>query len=99
MTTKRTNLSENHCQLRFADGRRCALPADPQGGGLCYPHSHSPHRRIRPSDLAHELASPSGALVPDAKIHRLLARLPAAVADGAISPCEARQLQHLPPCL
>ena len=59
MTTKRAEPSENRCQLRFADERRCALLAHPQGDGLCYPHAHSPQRRLRPSDLTRELASPS----------------------------------------
>jgi len=87
MTTKHPDTSDTRCQLRFADGRRCALPAHPQGDGLCYPHAHAhaPHRRLRPSDLTRELACPSGATVPDAKIHRVLAKLHIALADGTIS--------------
>ncbi|HTB95315.1 MAG TPA: hypothetical protein VK728_20955 [Candidatus Sulfotelmatobacter sp.] len=85
MNTKSTEPSENRCQLRFADGRRCALPAHPQGDGLCYPHAHSPHRRLRPSDLTRELASHSGTPIPAEKIHRVLAKLPIAIADGTIS--------------
>ncbi len=95
MTTKRTEPSENRCQLRFADGRRCALPAHPQGDGLCYPHAHAPHRRLRPSDLNRELASPYGAPIPAAKIHRVLAKLPIALADGTISLSQFRVLNHL----
>jgi hypothetical protein len=95
MTAKRTKPAENRCQLRFADGRRCALPAHPQGDGLCYPHAHAPPRRLRPYDLTRELTSLPGATVSDAKIHRLLAKLPAAVADDTISPSDAHQLEHL----
>ena len=95
MTAKQTEPSEDRCQLRFADGRRCALPAHPQGNGLCYPHAHSPHRRLRPSDLTRELASPSGVLVPDAKIHRLLAKLPIALADGTISQDQFRAMNSI----
>jgi hypothetical protein len=85
MTTKHPESSDARCQLRFADGRRCALPARPQGDGLCYPHAHSPHRRLRPSDLTRELVSPLGAAIPAEKIHRVLAKLPIALADGTIS--------------
>ncbi|HET6931042.1 MAG TPA: hypothetical protein VFI45_12035 [Candidatus Acidoferrum sp.] len=99
MTAKRTNPPESRCQLQFADGRRCALPAHPQGNGLCYPHAHSPHRKLRPSDLIRELASPSGApsdtLVPAAKIHRVLAKLPIALADGTISQDQFRAMNSI----
>jgi hypothetical protein len=95
MTTKHTESSDTRCQLRFADGRRCALPAHPQGDGLCYPHAHAPHRRLRPSDLTRELASPSGAAIPAAKIHRVLAKLPIALADGTISPSQFGALYQL----
>src|ERR1700692_3808741 len=95
MNTKRAESPHARCRLQFADGRRCALPAHPQDDGLCYPHAHAPPRRLRPSDLTRALASPSGATVPDAKTHRLLDKLPAAVADGTISTSEARVLRHL----
>jgi hypothetical protein len=85
VTTKRAESSHDRYKLQFADGRRCALPAHPQGDGLCYPHAHAPHRRLRPSDLTRELASPSGAAIPAAKIHRVLAKLPIALANGTIS--------------
>ncbi|HTB94703.1 MAG TPA: hypothetical protein VK728_17845 [Candidatus Sulfotelmatobacter sp.] len=95
MTTKHTEPTDTRCQLRFADGRRCALPAHPQGEGLCYPHAHAPHRRLRPSDLTRELIAPRGTLVPSHKIRRVLAKLPVAVAEGLFSPAEAGLLTHL----
>ena len=95
MTAKHTEPTDTRCQLRFADGRRCALPAHPQDDGLCYPHSHAPHRRLRPSDLTRELITTPGTLVPARKIRRVLAKLPAAVADGLFSPSEAGLLTHL----
>ena len=95
MTTKHTEPSHDRCQLRFADGRRCALPAHPQGNGLCYPHDHAPHRRLRPSDLTRELITSRGTLVPARKIRRVLAKLPIAVADGTISPRQAGALTAL----
>ena len=95
MTTKHNGSTDTRCQLRFADGRRCALPAHPDGDGLCYPHAHAPHRRLRPSDLTRELASPQNASVPSRKIRRVLAKLPVAVAEGLFSPAEAGLLTHL----
>jgi hypothetical protein len=86
MTTKRAESSHDRCQLQFADGRRCALPAAPQSNGLCYPHAHAPRRRLRPSDLTRELITPRGTVIPAHKIRRLLAKLPIAVADDLISP-------------
>jgi hypothetical protein len=87
MTTKRAESSHDRCNLQFADGRRCALPAAPQSNGLCYPHAHAPRRRLRASDLTRELASSHGAMIPAPKIRRLLAKLPiaVAVADDLIS--------------
>ncbi len=95
MITKRNQPSENRCQLRFADGRRCALPAHPQGDGLCYPHARAPHRRLRPSDLTRELTAPYGVPIPAAKIHRVLAKLPVALADGTISLDQFRAMNNL----
>jgi len=92
MTTKHPDSSDTRCQLHFADGRRCALPAHPQGNGFCYPNAHAPHRRLRPSDLTHELITPRGSLVPAHKIRRVLAKLPIAVAEGLFSPSEAGSL-------
>ena len=86
---------DNRCQLRFADGRRCALPAHPRGNGLCYPHAHAPHRRLRPSDLTRELITSPGTLVPARKIRRVLAKLPTAVSEGLFSPLEAGALTAL----
>ena len=94
MNTKHSSANDR-CQLQFADGRRCALPAHPQGDGLCYPHAHAPHRRLRPSDLTRELITPRGTLVPARKIRRVFAKLPIAVADGLFSPTEAGLLTHL----
>ena len=95
MTAKHTELTDTRCQLHFADGRRCGLPAHPQGNGLCYRHAHAPHRRLRPSDLTRELITPRGTVVPAHKIRRVLAKLPVAVADGLFSPPEAGLLTHL----
>ena len=92
MTTKQTESTDTRCQLRFADGRRCALPAAPDSDALCYPHAHAPHRRLRPSDLARELLTPRGTVVPAHKIRRVLAKLPIAVAEGLFSPSEAGSL-------
>jgi len=86
---------DDRCQLRFADGRRCALPAHPQGNGLCYPHAHAPHRRLRPSDLTRELITPRSTVVPAHKICRVLAKLPIAVSEGLFSPQEAGALTAL----
>jgi hypothetical protein len=94
MTAKHTS-PDNRCELRFADGRRCALPAHSQGNGLCYPHAHAPHRRLRPSDLTRELITPRGTVVPARKIRRVLAKLPIAVAEGLFSPQEAGALTAL----
>src|SRR6266481_5927440 len=94
MNTKHSSANDR-CQLHFADGRRCALPAHPQGDGHCYPHAHAPHRRLRPSDLTRELITPRGTLVPARKIRRVLAKLPIAVAEGLFSPSEADLLTHL----
>ena len=111
MTAKHTESSESRCQFRFADGRRCrlpavsgqalpaitkaGLPASTSSSGLCYPHANAPNRRLRPSDLIRELASPAGALVPDAKIHRLLAKLPIALADGTIPQDQFRAMNSI----
>ena len=95
MTTNRSEPSHHRCEFHFADGRRCALPAHTQGNGLCYPHVHAPHRRLRPSDLTRELITPRGTVVPAHKIRRVLAKLPVAVADGLFSPSEAGLLTHL----
>jgi hypothetical protein len=95
MTTKHTEPTDTRCQLRFADGRRCALPAHPDGDGLCYPHAHAPHRRLRPSDLTRELITPRGSVVPAHKIRRVLAKLPIAVSEGLFSPQEAGALAAL----
>ena len=95
MTTNHPGSSDTRCQLHFADGRRCALPAHPDGNGLCYPHAHSPHRRLRPSDLTRELITSPGTLVPARKIRRVLAKLPIAVAEGLFSPLEAGALTAL----
>ena len=95
VTDERTNaLDFPRCAFSFADGRRCALPVDPQSNGLCYAHAHAPHRRLRPSDLTRELASPTG--TPSAaKIRRLLAKLPIALADGTISLREFRVMNYI----
>jgi hypothetical protein len=74
------------CAFSFADGRRCALPAAPQSNGLCYHHAHAPHRRLRPSDLIRELESISSSPIDNTHVHRLLAKIPAAVADGVLTP-------------
>jgi hypothetical protein len=95
MTTKHPESSDTRCQLRFADGRRCALPAHPQGDGLCCPHAHALHRRLRPSDLTRELITPRGTLVAARKIRRILTKLPIAVAEGLFSPREAGALTSL----
>src|SRR5258708_3010134 len=81
MTTKRTEPSENRSQLRFADGRRCALPAPPPRPALCYPHAHAPPPPRPPA--------------PAEKIHRGLAKLPIALADGTLPPSQFRGLNHL----
>ena len=94
MTTEHSS-PDTRCQRRFADGRRCALPAAPDSDGLCYPHAHAPHRRLTPSDLTRELITSPGTLVPAHKIQRVLAKLPIAVADGLFSPAEAGLLTHL----
>ncbi len=94
MNTKHSSANDR-CQLHFADGRRCALPAHHQGNGLCYPHAHAPHRRLRPSDLTRELITPRGTVIPAHKIRRVLAKLPVAVAEGLFSPSEAGLLTHL----
>jgi hypothetical protein len=93
MTAKHSS-PDTRCQLRFADGRRCALPARPDGEGLCYPHAHAhaPHRRLRPSDLTRELITPRGTVGPAQKIRRVLAKPPIAVAEGLFSPTEAGAL-------
>jgi hypothetical protein len=95
MTTKHPEPSDTRCQLRFADGRRCALPAHPQGNGLCYPHAHAPHRRLRPSDLTRELAPSHDTLIPTHNLRRILTKLPIAVAEGLFSPREAGALTAL----
>ena len=95
MTTKQTESTDTRCQLRFADGRRCALPAAPDCDGLCYPHAHAPHRRLRPSDLTRELITSPDTLVPARKIRRVLAKLPIAVSEGLFSPQEAGALTAL----
>jgi hypothetical protein len=95
MTTKNPETSDNRCQLRFADGRRCALPAHPQGNGLCYPHAHAPHRRLRPSDLTRELSPSQDALIPTHNLRRILTKLPIAVAEGLFTPREAGALTAL----
>jgi len=95
MTTQHIEPADTRCLRRFADGRRCALPAAPDSGGLCYPHAHAPHRRLTPSDLTRDLITMPGTLVPAHKIRRVLAKLPIAVADGIFSPSEAGLLTHL----
>jgi hypothetical protein len=95
MTAKHPEPTDTRCQLRFADGRRCALPAVPNSDGLCYPHAHAPHRRLRPSDLTRELITPRGTVVPAHKIRRILAKLPIAVSEGLFSPQEAGALAAL----
>jgi len=70
-------------------------PLIPKATASATPHAHAPHRRLRPSDLNRELASPSGAPIPAAKIHRVLAKLPIALADGTISLSQFRVLNHL----
>jgi hypothetical protein len=92
MNTKHPETSDTRCQRRFADGRRCALPAAPEFDGLCYPHAHSPHRRLRPSDLTRELSPSQDALIPAHKLRRILAKLPVAVAEGLFTPREAGAL-------
>jgi hypothetical protein len=71
------------------------LPAHPQGDGLCYPHAHAPHRRLRPSDLTRELAPSQDALIPTRNLRRILTKLPIAVAEGLFSPREAGALTAL----
>jgi hypothetical protein len=79
----------DRCRFAFADGRRCALPAAPQSDGLCYTHAHAPRRRLRPSDLIRELESISSSPIDNTHVHRLLAKLPTATADGVLSPKDA----------
>jgi hypothetical protein len=81
--------STSRCRFAFADGRRCALPAAPHSDGLCHPHAHAPRRRLRPSDLIRELESISSSPIDNTHVHGLLAKLPAAVADGVLSPRDA----------
>jgi hypothetical protein len=96
MTRKPANSTPApRCSFTFADGRRCALPSIPNSGGLCYPHFHAPHRRLRPSDLTRELTTPFGGPIPEEKIQRVVEKLPLAVADGTLTPSQARSLRYL----
>jgi len=83
------------CTFSFADGRRCALPAHPQGRRPLL--SPCPSPAPPPSSLRshRELITPCGTLVPARKIRRVLAKLLIAVADGLFSPTEAGLLTHL----
>jgi len=66
------------------------------GDGLCYPHA-TPCTAAFVPPITRELITPCGTLVPDAKIHRVLAKLPIAVADGLFSPTEAAPHASLQP--
>ena len=73
------------CRFSFADGRRCAQPASAESNGLCYTHAHAAPRPLRPSDLARELTTPGDSLATAQQIHRFLAKLPRALAEGLIT--------------
>jgi hypothetical protein len=73
------------CRFSFADGRRCAQPASAESNGLCYTHAHAAPRSLRPSDLARELTTPGDSLATAQQIHRFLAKLPRALAEGLIT--------------
>ncbi len=73
------------CRFSFADGRRCAQPASAESNGLCYTHAHAAPRPLRPSDLARELTTPGDSLASAEQIHRFLAKLPRALAEGLIT--------------
>jgi hypothetical protein len=93
------SLDSLRCRLSLADGRRCALPASPASDGLCYHHFDAPRRPLRRSDLIRELESvpstPSSGPKDSTHVHRLLAKIPAAVADGFLTPKDASLVRQL----
>ncbi len=83
------------CRFSFADGRRCALPASPESNGLSYTLAHAVHRPLRPSDLARELTTPYDSPASAPQIHRFLAKLPRALAEGLITRQDVRTYTNL----
>jgi len=83
------------CRYEFADRRRCAQPASPESNGLCYTHAHTPPRPLRRSDLIRELSAPDNAPPDASRIHRFLAKLPRAAAEGLIPASDLRVYHQL----
>jgi hypothetical protein len=83
------------CRLYFADGRRCALPAATDSDGLCYNHFHTRRRPLRRSDLIRELESMPSTATDSTHVHRLLAKIPAVVGEGALTPKDASLIRQL----
>jgi hypothetical protein len=83
------------CRFSFADGRRCAQPASAESNGLCYTHAHAAPRPLRPSDLARELSNPDDSPASAEQIHRFLAKLPRALAEGLITRKELRNYIYM----
>jgi len=96
VTRKRSTTPDSpRCRFSFSDGRRCALPAATASDGLCYHHFHTPRRRFRRSDLIRELESMPSSPTDTTHVHRLLAKIPAAVADGVLTPKDASLIRQL----
>jgi hypothetical protein len=83
------------CRFSFADGRRCAQPASAESNGLCYTHAHAAPRTLRPSDLARELSNSDDSPASAEQIHRFLAKLPRALAEGLITRKELRNYIYM----
>jgi hypothetical protein len=98
MSNKRSS-HPSLCHFQFADGRRCALSAHPEGQGFCLTHFRYRHRAspLAPpeADLSAELVSPAGDYITNIDINHVLGKLFEALAANRISARRATSLAYI----
>jgi len=96
MPSKRTNSpGSSLCCFTLADGRHCALPADPQCDGLCLSHFNAMNRSPSSKGPARHLPPLSGKHLYGADDLQVLANFPEAVHPQAISPEKATTMNYI----
>jgi hypothetical protein len=83
------------CRFAFADGRHCALPAQPQRGGLCPPHFAALNRQTKPKNPARGLSRLTSNPLNETDVLQIISELKGAIASKSISPNKAATITYI----
>jgi hypothetical protein len=83
------------CRFAFADGRHCALPAQPNHDGLCPSHFNALHRFANSKAPARHLSPLSWKYLDELDIRQVQANLQEAVEAQAICPRKAGTMNYI----